>query len=100
MGMSTHIKAFSNKGDSEYEIYKDVYLACLKAKVQLPKEVAWYFNCDRADYADADISEKTEIPLEKDVHYELHDEENKQGFIVDLKDLPKDVTKLIFYNSY
>ena len=100
MGMSTHIKAFSNKGDSEYEKYKEVFLACLAANVSLPNQIADYFNCYTVDYTDVDISEKTEIPLKKDVHYELYDEENKQGFIVELKDLPKDVTKLIFYNSY
>lgn len=98
MGMSTHIKAFIPETDSTYQKQLAVFKACQNAGVSLPKETAQYFGCEEP-YEGLE-EEKLEFKLEKGVHYIKFCKNADEGFEIDLKKLPKEVSKIRFFNSY
>lgn len=100
MGMSTHIKAFASNDSTEYQKHKKILLLCIESEVSLPKETAIFFDCTDG-YLNEDLLEKSlEIELVRGKHYFEYSEDMEQGYEVDLSKLPKNVTKLRFYNSY
>lgn len=100
MSMYTRIRAFIPDTDETYQKHKKVLLACLDADVSLPKETADYFD-SQEPYEEL-LNEKLEIELTKGVHYNdwETDDEYSEGFEVELKNIPKGVTKIIFCNVY
>lgn len=98
MSMSTHIKGFIKDTDPLYQKHKKVLLACNEAEVSLPKETADYFESDDPDLCL--LGDKLEIPLKRGIHYKEYSEDMLEGFEVNLSDLPRAVSKLLFYNSY
>lgn len=98
MGMSTHIKAFIEETDATFLKHKKVLLACHEANVSLPKETAEYFDCEYPELSV--LEEKIEFSLKNGVHYKEYNKDMIDGYEVDLTKLPKEVTKIRFYNSY
>lgn len=96
--MSTHIKAFIPDTDNTFQKHKKVLVACLDANVSLPKETAEYFGANEPDLELLD--EKLSIELKEFIHYTPIQTDGETGFEVDLRDIPKGVTKLRFYNSW
>lgn len=99
MSMSTYIQAFTPDTDPTYQKHKKVLLACIDAGIEeLPKETATYFG---SKYPEREqIEEKLRVQLKEGVHYKDYREDMSQGFEIELKDIPKGVTKLRFVNSY
>jgi len=92
--MSSHLKAFIPDNDPTYQKHLRILTMCKKENVSLPKETADYFGtCDEPE-------EKLQFILKRDDHYTKWQDEMREGFEVDLTKLPKEVTKIRFYNSY
>lgn len=98
MGMSTHIQAFTPDTDETYQKHKKVLIACAEAEIDLPKETAKYFGYTYPEMCA--LEEKLQVTLKKGVHYRDYNEDMSEGFEIELKDIPKGVTKIRFYNSY
>lgn len=93
MGMSTHVIAFAEK-DQRWHQMKAIWDACELAGVEKPKEVEQYFGPDGPDDAGP-----REVNIRACVS-EWKDNFAAEGFEVDLKKLPSNVTKIRFYNSW
>lgn len=96
--MSTHITAFIPDSDPTYQKHLAVFKACQNADVSLPKETADYFGSNEPYYGLEE--EKLEFKLEKGIHYKEWSAEMCQGFEIDINKIPKEVSKIRFYNSY
>jgi hypothetical protein len=95
MGMSTHIKGFVSPENELYKNHSKVLLACLGAGIkELPKETAEFFDCKfPALYL---LEEKLEI----NIPFKEYNEDMGDGYEVIISELPKEVYKIRFYNSY
>lgn len=93
MGMLTSLRAYRSANDPEFKNMKAVYDACRKASITLPKEVDTYFNGGSPE-------ESLEVELQKDKHYHEGTEEYSNELIVNLNELPMNVTKIVFGNYY
>lgn len=92
MGMSTYVQGLKPK-TAEYQTMLDIYIACRKINIEVPKEII--------DFFDGEICEDgivTEVP--KEAIREYADDYCREFFEVDLAKLPLDVTKIRFVNSY
>lgn len=96
--MSTHVQAFIPDTDETYQKHKKVLLACLEADVDLPKATAEYFGSEYPE--EYLLDEKLEINLEAGKHYKEYDDDASSGYEIFIKDLPKGVHKIRFYNSW
>ena len=96
--MSTHIIAFIPDTDPTFQKHLSVYNVCREAGVSLPKETADYFGSNQP-YSGLP-EEKLEFKLEKGVHYKNFSQNMCQGFEIEIDKLPKEVTKIRFFNSY
>lgn len=92
MGMSTHVVGF-RPADERWNEMKQVWLACKKAKIDIPKEVDNFF-----DGVGPQDRPGAEVDLGKSV-CEWSDD-YRRGYQVDLTKIPKDVKILRFYNSF
>lgn len=93
MGMSTHVKGFKAP-DEKWRAMKAIWDACKAAGIKQPDEVGKFFNWEPPD--DAGV----EVNLEKTACCREWRREMQEGFEVDVKALPADVTHVRFYNSY
>lgn len=94
MGMSTKIKAFTPETNERYQKHLKVYRVCTEAGVSLPKETMEYFkDCDEPE-------EILETTLVEGRHYHEWSTDMEEGFEVNINELPVDVAKIRFYNSY
>jgi hypothetical protein len=91
MGMSTHVKGF-RPPDEKWRQMEKVYSACMKAGIEIPEEVEKFFDYEEPDECGVEV----EI---KEATCEWCDD-SREGFEIDLKKLPSDVTIIRFYNSY
>ncbi len=98
MGMSTIIQGFIPDTDETYQKHKKVLLACNEADVSLPTETADYFGYNYPELCA--LEEKLEFKLIKGVHYSDFNENMVEGFEIDIRNLPKSISKIRFYNSY
>lgn len=91
MGMRTHVYGVKPL-DEKWKKMKKVYDSCIEANVEIPEEVDDFFEGEPPN----------EIGVEVDISNSLekYHEDMREGFIVNLKMLPKHVTKIVFYNSY
>jgi hypothetical protein len=95
MSMSMNIKGFvSNKNDT-YKKQAAVLMACIEAGIkELPKETADYFG---EKYAEKYLLEEK---LETEIVYHEYSSETDEGFEIILSEIPSDIYKIRFYNSY
>lgn len=98
MGMSSHVVGVKPP-DDKWKQMKAVWDVCTKAKVEIPLDVIKFFNGETPDDKGVIVNLESKMDLNsnavKGYHAEMID-----GFEVDLKLLPKDITILRFYNSY
>lgn len=92
MSMSTYIQGLKPKTE-EYEKKLNIYKSCKELNISAPQEIL--------DFFDGEVCEDgiiTEIP--KEAIKEYSDDYCREFFEIDLKKLPKDVTRIRFVNSY
>lgn len=92
MGMSTHVVGFVPR-DETWEKYEKVYISCKEAGVEPPAEVMEFF-----DWKDPRNSPGKEVDIESAV--EEYRAEMRDGYTINLSELPKNVTVVRVYNSY
>jgi len=93
MGMSTHVIGFKPP-DAKWRQMKKAYDSCHAAGVEPPKEVSAFFEWGAPDEAGVEVNiEAHECCTE-------YNEEMVDGFEIDVTKLPKDVTRIRFWNSY
>lgn len=107
--MSTHVCGL--KDNAEHEKHVTVWEFCMQQKVSLPKETAEYFGwesheaegIDPKQMNDGEIEEMLEVS-ERDLisHGCLKEwgDDSRTGFELDVSKIPKDVTRIGFFNSY
>lgn len=96
MGMSSHViglKPVDEKWKKMYAAYK----ACDDANVDPPKKVLDFFNGVSFEHIE---QTGIEVDLEEYACCTEYSGDMKDGYEVDVKKLPKDVTIIRFYNSY
>ena len=93
MSMSTCIVGFKPP-DKKWKAMKAVWDACEQAKVDPPKVVEEFFNFYPPD------DKGVEVEIQKDPCCEEWRAEGSEGFEIDVKKLPQDVTVIRFYNSW
>lgn len=95
MSTSTRLLAFIPDTDETYQKQKKVLIACYEGGIQsLPKETADYFGYTYPEIGA--IEDKLKVKLIEGTHYKNWSDANSDGFEIDIKDLPKGVTKLFF----
>ena len=95
MGMNTHVVGFK-PADEKWKKMKTAWDACERAGVEIPDEVLSFFNHVKPD------ERGVEVEIEKLDCVKAYRREGggANGFEVDVKKLPPDVTIVRFYNSY
>lgn len=93
MGMSMHVVAF-RPADETWKQMKIIYDACSKADISIPKEVDTFFDFEPPN------EEGVQVEIERTSAVSEIREDMKDGFLVDLSLLPKDIKYIKFYNSY
>ncbi len=96
MGMSTSVKGFKPP-DDKWKKMKEVYDACAKAGVPEPSEVSKFFGYDKPDPAGVTVEEDALIKCGAVKEYSA---DMQDGYEIDVKRLPPDVTIIRVYNSY
>lgn len=89
MGMSMHVVGF-RPPDSKWEIMKQIYDACRKAGIEPPDEVQEFFDYQAPDDAGVEI----------DVTVSEWRDDSREGFEVDINELPPDLNLIRFYCSW
>jgi hypothetical protein len=98
MGMSTHVQGFKPP-DEKWEKMRAVWLACEAAGVGFPEPVAKFFDGEPPDPAGVEV-EESELRKSGAVTDWNDGRIGAEGFEVDVRKLPADVTVLRFYNSW
>jgi hypothetical protein len=95
MGMSTHVIGLISSDDKVYQKHKKVVIACIGAGIkELPKETAEFFGDKTpSEYV---LREK----LEREVPHKEWGDDGRSGFEINVKDIPKEITRIRFYNSW
>ena len=93
MSMSTHVVGFKPPDDKWMKM-KAVYDACATARIAPPQEVEDYFSNGPPDDSGVEVGLKGHACCKK------YKAEMEEGFEIDIKKLPPDVTVIRFYNSY
>ncbi len=96
MGMSTHIKGFKPP-DDKWRAMKAVYDACMAAKISIPEDVEKFFNDDTPDEQGVVIEERALIACGA---ARAWGGSGREGFEIDIKKLPADVTVVRVYNAW
>lgn len=110
MGMSTHIVLRRNlKTDEDYQKHLNVIKICKYANVSIPKETLAYFNWNHSYEPEMEeIIEEFELiegfsldsNLTKNDYVVRWGDEGRDGFEINIEELPKDCKFIRFYNSY
>jgi hypothetical protein len=93
MGMSTHICGFKPP-DAKWKAMKAVWDSCRAAGIDAPKEVEDFFGGEVPD------PKGVEVELGRDQGLREWGTDYADGFELDVKKLPPDVTVIRFYNHY
>ena len=93
MEMSTHVEGFKPP-DEKWHKMKQVYDACMMAKIAVPQEVDSFFEGSPPDEAGVAVD------LNRNPCCREFSRDTRAGFEIDLRKLPKDVVIIRFTNSY
>lgn len=93
MGMSTHVVGFKPP-DDKWKNMKKAWDACEKAGINIPYEILEFFDHQAPDDSGVEVSIERLDCTQKWIG------ESCDGFEVDIKKLPADVTVIRFYNSW
>lgn len=91
MSMSTHVIGL-RPPDKVWVKMKAVYDACDAAGVDTPREVFEFFGGEKPD--ERGVTVNVEVALTE------WSDDMRQGYELDVRKLPKDVTIVRFYNSW
>lgn len=95
MSMSTKIIGFVSDTDETYKKQRKVLLACIEAGLnKLPPETAEYFGSEYPHENLLDDKLETKIPSHQ------WSADMQEGFEIIVSEIPKDIHKIRFYNSY
>jgi hypothetical protein len=97
MSMSTYIQAFRDF-DSKWNEMMKIKLLCDKNKISYPKEVSDYFGEEAEESQSYLEQELNKIDTKK--WTKEWNEDSRQGFEIEVKDIPKEVKTIRFVNSY
>lgn len=89
MGMSSNIKGIKEP-DAHWKKMKAIWDSCEAAGVKIPDEVQEFFGYEPPDH----------LGVVVDIPHGQYLAEMHEGFEVRVKDIPKDVTVIRFWNSY
>jgi hypothetical protein len=89
MSMSAHAVGFAPP-DEAWQKMKAVWDSCQAAKVPVPKEVEMFFGWDNPDPAGVEVS----LPVRK------WDADMREGYELDVADIPAHVKTIRFWNSW
>lgn len=78
--------------DQRWKDMKAIYDSCNLGGVEIPKDVMEFFNYEEPD--------KKGVVVDLEKHLEEWSDESSQGYELKVKDIPKSVTVLRFYNSW
>jgi len=92
MGMSTSVVGF-RPPDEKWQKMKAIWDACTAADTEPPEAVYDFFEGETPDAAGVQVDLKGKAAKE-------WSNEWAQGYEINIKDLPKDVTIIRFYNSW
>ncbi len=93
MGISTHVIGFKAP-DDKWKAMKVIYDACSAAGIAPPEEVSKYFEWDTPD------DQGVEVKLQNTLCCAKWSRDMYDGFEIDVRKLPADVTHIRFFNSY
>ena len=96
MSMSTHCIGFKPT-DDRWKKMKAVWDACYEAGVLLPNEVSRFFEFGQPDEAGVMVSQEILVYCGALSDWE---DEDANGFELDVSKLPEDVTTIRFCNSF
>jgi hypothetical protein len=103
MGMSTSIYGIK-PADEKFDQMKAVYDACIVADIEIPAEVAKFFDYGTPDPQGVIVSLRdASKPRLTDYHESItliHPGYPEAGFYVDVTKLPKDIKVIKFHNSW
>jgi hypothetical protein len=88
--MSSHVVGF-RPPDEKWQQMKKIWDACEAAGVNPPYEVTEFFNDCAPDPAGVEVGI---------LHSEWRSSTSAEGYEVDIRKLPKDVTVIRFFNSW
>ena len=94
MSMSIHCIGFK-PADDKWKKMKAVWDACHEARVKLPDEVDNFFEFDQPDEAGVRVDEETLVDCGALSDWE---DEDANGFELDVSKLPEDVTIIRVYS--
>jgi hypothetical protein len=95
MGMTTYVKGFVSPENETYKKHAKVLMACIDAGVsELPKETAEYFGSKYPEEYLLEEKLETHIPKHE------YSEDMREGYEIIVSEIPKDVYKIRFVNSY
>jgi hypothetical protein len=91
MSVSISVEAYRDKNLNPYKKHAAVLRACIDAGIKyLPKETAEYFSCNEP--SEHLFDEK----LSADLKVQEFEDDYKWGFVLDVRDIPEDVTTILF----
>ena len=90
MSMSTYVMGIV-PANAEYKKMLHVYDACMNANISVPDEVDDFFNGEAPSRDGMEV--RLDIPQDNSV-------DMQDAFVVTLSELPANVTKIKFVNSY
>ena len=93
MSMYTHVIGIKPPNE-KWQKMKDAYDACMAAGVPVPNNVMDFFDHEPPD------SLGVRVEIEKLPCTSKYSADMKDGFEIDIKKLPPDVTVIRFYNAY
>jgi len=96
MGMSSYVEGRRNL-DGKFKTMLKLKLSCDEAEISYPKEVEAYFDEYSGESEEVLRREFSTIDVP---HSDWSGGDMEQGFCVKVKDIPKEVKEIIFYNSY
>lgn len=95
MGMSTRVIGFVSAEGIEYKKHANVLRACAEAGIkQLPEETAKFFG---SHYPSLDLLDEV---LEVEIPVHIYADIMQEGFEVIVSEIPPNVHKIRFVNSY
>jgi len=93
MGMYTFVRGF-REPDEKWLKMKAVWEACEEAATDIPDDVIDFFDDEEPDEAGITVD------LEEHECCKKYEAEGDSGYEIDISKLPKNITKIRFYNSW
>lgn len=92
MSMSTHVYGF-RPVDSTWLRYKEIWDLCKESNIDPPNEVLEFFE---HEYPNEQLGIETDIVSAVEEYNDIY----RSGYIVNLEQIPKNVKKILFCNSW